>query len=65
MNHKQEPSESERFDVVMRKLLTVSKKELRKREKVWERKGAWPTLSHSRSVGCLAQAFRLGWDFPA
>jgi hypothetical protein len=34
----QEPSESEKFDTVMRKILTVSKEELKKREKAWRRK---------------------------
>ncbi len=33
-----EPSESQKFDAVMRKILSVSKKELQKREKVWRRK---------------------------
>jgi hypothetical protein len=36
----QEPSESEKFDKVMRKILTVSKVELKKREKAWKRKRA-------------------------
>jgi hypothetical protein len=31
-------TESEKFDAVMRKILTVSKKELQKREMVWRRK---------------------------
>jgi len=31
-------SESQKFDAVMRKILSVSKKELQKREKVWRRK---------------------------
>jgi hypothetical protein len=31
-------SESQKFDVVMRKILSVSKKELQKREKAWRRK---------------------------
>jgi hypothetical protein len=31
-------SESEKFDDVMRKILTVSKDELKKREKAWRRK---------------------------
>jgi hypothetical protein len=31
-------SESEKFDVVMRKILSVSKDELKKREKAWKRK---------------------------
>lgn len=35
---KTELSESEKFDSVMRKILTVSKKELQKREKAWRRK---------------------------
>ena len=35
---KHEPSEAEKFDAVMRKILTVSKVELKKREKVWRRK---------------------------
>jgi hypothetical protein len=36
-NHTPE-SESEKFDAVMRKILTVSKDELKKREKAWKRK---------------------------
>jgi hypothetical protein len=32
------PSESEKFDAVMRKILSVSKDELKKREKAWKRK---------------------------
>jgi hypothetical protein len=32
------PSEAEKFDAVMRKILTVSKEELKKREKAWRRK---------------------------
>jgi hypothetical protein len=35
---KDEQTESEKFDAVMRKILTVSKKELQKREKAWRRK---------------------------
>jgi hypothetical protein len=31
-------SESEKFDAVMRKILSVSKEELTKREKAWRRK---------------------------
>jgi hypothetical protein len=31
-------SESEKFDGVMRKILSVSKDELKKREKAWRRK---------------------------
>jgi len=34
----QEQSESQKFDAVMRKILTVSKKELEKRERAWRRK---------------------------
>jgi hypothetical protein len=37
-NNMQEPSESQKFDAVMRKILAVSKKELQKREKAWRRK---------------------------
>jgi hypothetical protein len=33
-----QPTESEKFDAVMRKILTVSKEELKKREKAWKRK---------------------------
>jgi len=33
-----EPSESEKFDATMRKILSVSKEELEKREKNWQRK---------------------------
>jgi hypothetical protein len=33
-------SESQKFDAVMRKILTVSKEELKKREKEWKRKRA-------------------------
>jgi hypothetical protein len=32
------PSESQKFDTVMRKILSVSKDELKKREKAWRRK---------------------------
>jgi hypothetical protein len=35
---KREPSQSEKFDTVMRKILSVSKDELKKREKAWRRK---------------------------
>jgi hypothetical protein len=35
---KGDPSEAQKFDAVMRKILTVSKKELKKREKAWRRK---------------------------
>ena len=31
-------SESQKFDAVMRKILTVSKEELKKRKKAWKRK---------------------------
>jgi len=34
----QEPSEFKKFDTVMRKILSVSKVELKKREKAWKRK---------------------------
>jgi hypothetical protein len=34
----QESSEAEKFDRVMRKILSVSKEELKKREKAWKRK---------------------------
>ncbi len=33
-------SESQKFDAVVRKILTVSKKELEKREKAWQKKRA-------------------------
>jgi hypothetical protein len=33
-----EASEAQKFDTVMRKILSVSKKELIKREKAWRRK---------------------------
>jgi hypothetical protein len=32
------PSEAEKFDAVMRKVLSVSKDELKKREKAWRKK---------------------------
>lgn len=32
------PSESQKFDAVMRKILSVSKDELKKRERAWRRK---------------------------
>jgi hypothetical protein len=35
---RQEPSEFQKFDTVMRKILSVSKDELKKREKAWRRK---------------------------
>jgi hypothetical protein len=34
----EEASEFQKFDAVMRKILTVSKEELKKREKEWKRK---------------------------
>jgi hypothetical protein len=34
----QTPSESQKFDAVMRKILSVSKDELKKREKAWKHK---------------------------
>jgi hypothetical protein len=34
----QSKSESQKFDEVMRKILSVSKDELKKREKAWRRK---------------------------
>jgi hypothetical protein len=34
------PSESEKFDTVVRKILSVSHKELQKREKAWKKKQA-------------------------
>jgi hypothetical protein len=34
----QEPSEFQKFDTVMRKILSVSHDELKKREKAWRRK---------------------------
>lgn len=33
-----EKTESEKFDAVMRKILSVSKDEVKKREKAWRRK---------------------------
>jgi hypothetical protein len=35
-----EKTESQKFDAVMRKILTVSKEELKKREAEWKRKRA-------------------------
>jgi hypothetical protein len=35
-----EPSEAQKFDTVVRKILSVSHKELEKREKAWKRKRA-------------------------
>lgn len=32
------PSDFQKFDAVMRKILSVSKEELQKRERVWKRK---------------------------
>jgi hypothetical protein len=34
----EQQTESQKFDAVMRKILTVSKEELKKREKVWKQK---------------------------
>jgi hypothetical protein len=34
----QPPTEAQKFDAVMRKILSVSKDELKKREKTWRRK---------------------------
>jgi hypothetical protein len=36
--HKPAPSDAEKFDAVMQKILSVSKDELKKREKAWRRK---------------------------
>ena len=36
--NREDQSESNKFDAVMRKILTVSKEELKKREKEWKRK---------------------------
>jgi hypothetical protein len=33
-----EPTESQKFDAVMRKILSVSKDELKEREKAWRKK---------------------------
>jgi len=35
-----EPTEAQKFDTVVRKILSVSRKELDKREKAWQRKRA-------------------------
>lgn len=35
-----EQTESHKFDAVVRKVLTVSREELKKREKAWQRKRA-------------------------
>ena len=35
---KDQQTESEKFDTVMRKILSVSKEEVKKREKVWRKK---------------------------
>jgi len=35
-----EPSEAEKVDTVVRKILSVSHKELQKRERAWQRKRA-------------------------
>lgn len=37
-DHIETPSEFTKFDDVMRKILSVSKEELKKREKAWKRK---------------------------
>ncbi len=34
------PSDADKFDTVVRKMLTVSRKELQKREKAWQRRRA-------------------------
>ena len=35
-----EPSEAQKVDAVVRKILSVSRKELQKRERAWQRKRA-------------------------
>lgn len=40
MSQDQTQTESQKFDAVMRKILSVSKTELQKREKEWKRKRA-------------------------
>jgi hypothetical protein len=37
-NESSQPSEEQKFDKAMRKILSVSKEELKKREKAWKRK---------------------------
>jgi len=39
-NGAQEDSESKKFDDIVRKVLSVSREELKKREKAWQRKRA-------------------------
>ena len=38
LSNTQEPSNFQKFDAVVRKILSVSKEELKKREKAWRRK---------------------------
>jgi hypothetical protein len=38
MNSKTDQSESQKFDTVMRKILSVSHDELKERERAWKRK---------------------------
>jgi hypothetical protein len=38
MSQNESPTEFKKFDEVMRKILSVSKDELKKREKAWKRK---------------------------
>jgi len=38
MSSDSEQTEAKKFDTVMRKILTVSKEELKKRDKAWRRK---------------------------
>jgi hypothetical protein len=44
------PSEAGKFDAVMRKILSVSHDELKKREKVWKRKRARANRLHGRRL---------------
>jgi hypothetical protein len=43
----QEPSEFQKFDIAVRKILSVSRDELKKREKAWQRKRAKKKRAHS------------------
>lgn len=42
-------SESAKFDAAMRKILSVSKEELEKREKAWQRKRKWAKKKRASS----------------
>jgi hypothetical protein len=47
----QDESESQKFDAVVRKMLSVPREELKKREKAWQKRQAQKRAKASRASG--------------